>query len=73
MANHQNRSRVKSPASNPEPESILAARTNAGLTQTQAAELIYSALRTWQQWEAGDRRMHPGLWELFNIKIREKS
>jgi len=24
--------------------------------------------RTWQQWEAGDRRMHPALFELFLIK-----
>lgn len=53
----------------PEPVKILSARKKAGLTQTQSGELVYSALRTWQQWEAGDRRMHPGLWELFTIKI----
>lgn len=53
----------------PTPSDIKAARYEAGLTQTQAAELVHSKLRTWQQWEAGDREMHPGLWELFCLKI----
>lgn len=55
--------------SSPAPEEIRAARDAAGLSQTAAAELVHSKLRTWQQWEAGDRRMHPGLWELFRLKI----
>ncbi|RYX80216.1 XRE family transcriptional regulator [bacterium] len=67
MVNHPNRGK-KSAAATPAPEEILAGRVAADLTQTEAAELIYSSLRTWQQWEAGDRRMHPGLWELFRIK-----
>lgn len=33
-----------------------------------AAALIHSTLRTWQDWEAGVARMHPGLWELFCLK-----
>ena len=53
----------------PEPAEIRAAREAAGLSQTAAAEMVHSKLRTWQQWEAGDRRMHPGLWELFRLKI----
>jgi DNA-binding transcriptional regulator YiaG len=52
----------------PTPADIRTAREAAGLTQTQAAALVHSALRSWQQWEAGDRAMHPGLWELFRIK-----
>jgi putative transcriptional regulator len=55
--------------SSPAPEEIRAARAAAGLSQTAAAELVHSKLRTWQQWEAGDRKMHPGLWELFRLKI----
>ena len=55
--------------SSPAPEEIRAARDAAGLSQTAAAELVHSKLRTWQQWEAGDRKMHPGLWELFRLKI----
>lgn len=41
---------------------------NARLTQAAAAAMIYAGTRTWQQWEAGDRRMHPGLFELFLLK-----
>ena len=68
MPNHPNRGR-KNPASNPSPKEIAAAREAAQLTQTEAGKLIYASLRAWQQWEAGERRMHPALWELFNIKL----
>lgn len=67
MANHPNRG-AKGPSSNPSPEEIRAAREAAGLSQSGAAALIHSTLRTWQDWEAGKARMHPGLWELFRIK-----
>jgi len=53
----------------PTPEKIKAARKAAGLSQSAAAELVHSKLRTWQQWEAGHRKIHPGLWELFRLKI----
>lgn len=52
---------------NPHPSAIREARRAAGLTQTQAADLVCTKLRSWQQWEAGDRRMHPGLWRLFGM------
>ncbi len=54
----------------PQPEAIRAARAAAGLTQAQAGALIYAPLRTWQDWEAGARRMHPALFELFLLKSR---
>ena len=44
------------PAS-PSPEQIKAARAAAGLTQTQAAAMIYCTLRGWQDWEGGKRAM----------------
>jgi DNA-binding transcriptional regulator YiaG len=56
----------------PEPDDIRAARTAAGLTQTEAGDLVHASLRTWQQWEAGDRKMHPGLFELFRLKTRQE-
>ena len=65
ITNHPNRSRVKIPASNPDKEVIRSSRISAGLTQTQAAEIIYSGLRQWQKWESGEHKMHPGLFELF--------
>jgi DNA-binding transcriptional regulator YiaG len=68
MPNHPNRRRANTPAANPDPATIRAARETAGLTQTAAGAVVYSSLGAWQQWEAGLRRMHPGLWELFQIK-----
>jgi DNA-binding transcriptional regulator YiaG len=76
MANHPNRSKSNpSPAGNPRPAEILRAREAAGLTQTEAGELVHSALKSWQNWEADgpeNRRMHPSTWELFNIKVRAR-
>ncbi len=68
MPNHPNRSRGGSPSRNPTPAEIRAAREDVGLSQTEAAALLHTTCRTWQQWEAGDRRMHPAFWELFVIK-----
>lgn len=68
MTGHPNRG-PKGPFSNPTPAEIRAARESAGLTQTQAAELVRGTMRAWQEWEAGNRRMHPGLWELFLRKL----
>jgi DNA (cytosine-5)-methyltransferase 1 len=66
MPTHPNRSRrTPSAARNPSPTEIRSARERAGLTQTEAARLIYCTMRGWQQWEAGERRMHPAFWALF--------
>ncbi len=70
MINHPNRSRSPTAAANPTPEAIKAAREAAGLSQTEAGALIYSGLRSWQHWEAGERRMHPAMWELFLLKTK---
>jgi len=72
MPNHPNRG-PQTPASNPAPEAVRAAREAAGLSQTAAGALLHTTCRTWQQWEAGDRRMHPAFWELFTLKLRSKS
>lgn len=52
----------------PSPETIKSKRQELGLTQTKAAELVYTTCRVWQQWEAGDRKMHPAFFELFTLK-----
>jgi len=70
LPNHHDRARAASAARNPSPDEIVGERFNARLTQTEAARLIHSTLRTWQDWEAGKARMHPGLWELFILKTR---
>ena len=50
MTNHPNRG-PKGPSSNPHPAEIRAAREEAGLTQSQAAALVHSSPRNWQQWK----------------------
>lgn len=76
MSNHPNRSQAnRGAASNPKPAEILRAREAAGLTQQQAADLLYSSWRTWQHWESDgpeNRRMPPAAWELFNAKVRAR-
>ena len=49
----------------PSPAAIRKARQSAGLTQKAAAEKCLSALRSWQDWEYGKRRMHPAIWQVF--------
>jgi len=77
MPNHPNRRRLYGKEqANPSTEQITSARRalqderQLGITEAQriCASLIYTSLRTWQQWETGDRRMHPAFWELFNLK-----
>ena len=70
--NHPNRSRRDIPAATPRPENIRAARAAFGHTPTQAAQSIYCTLRAWQRWEAGDRCMHPAMFELYVIKAGGK-
>mgnify|MGYP001420764910 CR=1 FL=1 len=41
----------------------------AGLSQTAAGAVVYSTLRSWQNWESGASPMHPALWELWQIKV----
>lgn len=56
----------------PTPDQIRAARETAGLTQTDAADLVLGTLRAWQNWESGIRPMSPATWMLFrhNVAMR---
>lgn len=56
----------------PTPEQIRAAREGAGLTQTDAGDLVFSTLRTWQNWESGIRPMSPAMWALFRHHLSLK-
>lgn len=49
----------------------MAARHAANLTQKQSADLVYAGLRTWQQWEAGDRKMPMASWVLFRLRVKQ--
>lgn len=70
MTNHPNRGARRA---NPLPATIRRARELAGLTQAQAAAVVYTVGPVWLQWESENernRRMHPGLYELFLIKTK---
>lgn len=58
-------------ANPPSPADVRRAR--GARTQAECAKLLHAGLRSWRQWEAGDRRMHPAMWELFLIKTGQKS
>lgn len=58
----------------PTPEQIANARNAAGLTQAEAAALIWCSEIAWRQWEkgrnvAGARHMHPCFWWAFQQRL----
>lgn len=61
---------------NPTPQSVVDLRfevqtnLNMGITAAQdyCAALVHTQRRVWQQWERGERKMHPAFWELANLK-----
>jgi len=56
-------------ASSPSPSKITRTRRAAGFTQLDAAKLVHCGLRSLQQWEDSDWRMHPAIWEPFKLKL----
>lgn len=72
MPNNRDKSQVEPRASNPRPDEISGLRTDAGLTQQQAADLIRASKRSWENWEQGRVKMHPGLFDYFLIRIGQK-
>jgi DNA-binding transcriptional regulator YiaG len=63
---------VKQTPRPPTAAEVARARKAAGLTQTQAGELVYAPLRTWQDWEYGARAMPPATWEYFLLLLSSK-
>lgn len=61
----------------PETSDVVALRESVqvlrdcGITDAQGlcADWLMTGLRSWQQWERGERAMHPAFWELVNIKF----
>lgn len=64
----------------PQPEEVKALRVGVqdaqGMNITEAQDYcageLWTSRRAWQQWETGDRTMHPAFWELANIKLGQK-
>ena len=52
----------------PAPGALAAMRKAAGLTQSQAAALVYATRATWAAWETGRNQIGRAAWELFLYK-----
>jgi hypothetical protein len=53
---------------------VRSARHKTGLTMQESADLVYSSRGQWLAWERPEdhrdhRKMHPGLAELFALKV----
>jgi DNA-binding transcriptional regulator YiaG len=57
---------------NPTREQIKQARTQAGLTQQAASDLVGVSIKTIQSWEGGWRNMPEPMWRLFNILLHHQ-
>lgn len=61
------------------PEELRKVRAKAGLTQTEAAELVYTTERQWRKWEYGEisgkseKNNYKARTELFMYKIGEQN
>ena len=55
----------------PTPDEIRALRQRAGLSRVEFAALVHASPRSLEKWETGERKMHPGLWELVSAKLPE--
>lgn len=61
----------------PEPSEVKDLRINLQIrgdinitsAQDECAKALHVPRRTWQKWEAGERRMHPAMWDLANRKL----
>ena len=56
----------------PTPDALRAKRSSAGLTQSQAAELLGVSRRSIAGWETGERLMPRPLWTLFLMLTTER-
>ena len=52
----------------PKSEDIQQVRKSLGLTQSDAAKLVYRTTRQWQKYESGEIPMDLAVWQLFLLK-----
>lgn len=57
----------------PSANQIRDARSDAGLTQAEAAAMVYASDRAWRYWESGVNTMPASLWELFQLKVAQRA
>lgn len=50
------------------PQEVKEMRLKAGVSVSEAARMVKIADRSWQRYESGDRKIPPGVVELFKLK-----
>ena len=56
-------------APSPAPAQIAALRARHALTQAEAARLVHTSVRSYRQWELGERGMHASAWDCLRLKL----
>lgn len=56
----------------PSAQQVRDLRITSTLTQEEAAAVVYLSRSGWQKVEAGQRKLHPALWELWQLKTGMK-
>lgn len=56
----------------PTPAQLSKIREHYGLTQSVAARICFTTLRTWQNWEKGDGEMHGAIWCWFLHELEDR-
>lgn len=69
---HQKGGFVRKEDSAPDPKLIKSTREALGLTQREAAGIVHSGLRAWQNWEQGVRSMQYAAWKYFVLMTRNR-
>ena len=53
----------------PSKDEISSLRKSVGVSQDDAAKMLRSCRNTYIKWESGRNKMHPAIFELFQLKI----
>jgi hypothetical protein len=69
---HPNRSKNRdTPGRNPAGDDMRAAREALGWSPAEAARPVFSTGQWWEDCEAGRKRCHPAVWQLWQLKTGE--
>lgn len=61
------------PLISPTGQCVRETRARYNLSHEAAAELVHVSSNAWYKWEAGSRQMDLARWELFLIKLGERT
>jgi hypothetical protein len=61
---------MPSRTTSPKGAEIRELRETYGIHQREAADMVFSTLRSWQNWEADVVNMHPAIWEWFKHSVQ---